>query len=159
MHRTSSGQSAQFSPWGFVDLLIPGHPGIATIVGATAAVLGVAAFVVFYRDHRDEWPLLFAASIVATLWISPHVLAHDWVLLVVPFAALWRERSDLAGTWLTAAITLAFVALWSYGATFAMRGSVGWAIQFAVPFYGVVVWFVALELRPAKSVEPIRPLS
>ena len=153
MHRTSSGQSAQFSPWGFIDLLSPGHPVIAASIGIAASVFGVAAFVVFYRQHRDEWPLLFGAAIVATLWISPHVLTHDWVLLVIPLAVLWRERNEQAGSWMTAAITLAFVALWSYTVTFLMRESVEWTIQYAVPVLAAVAWFIALNLRHTKTVD------
>ena len=147
----TDGLSMQFSPWGFIDLLIPGHPGLATVVGFSAALLGVAAFVIFYRHHRGEWQLLFAASIVATLWISPHVNAYDWVLLIAALAVLWRSRPASAGVWMSAAIVLAFGSLWSILLTNLMRDGLGWAIKLAVPILAMVAWLVARHLRTNRQ--------
>jgi hypothetical protein len=156
MHREPGGHSAQYSPWGFVDLLAPGNPGIATAVGVAASIVGVAAFVAFFRRHRDEWRLLFAGAIIATLWISPHVLVYDWVLLIAPLAVIWHTRSYSWEAWLKASILLAIVALGSQPIANLTMDSVGWAVQFAVPAFAAAVWFVADELRGTEPSEPTR---
>jgi len=156
LHREAPGQQAQYSPWGFVDLLVPGYPGIATAVGVVASIIGVAAFVVFFRRHRDEWRLLFAAAIIATLWISPHILRYDWVLLVAPLAVIWHTRSYMWEAWLKASIVLAVVALWSASITNLTIDSFGWAFQFAVPAFAAVAWYLAHELRATEPGEPAR---
>lgn len=151
MHAGSGAQEVQFSPWGFIDLLWPGHQVAATAFGVAAAILGVVAFVTFFRRHRDEWPLLFAAAIFATLWISPHVLPYEWVLLALPLIVLWQYRPGSKEVWLRAAIVLAFIGLWSLPVTVRMTNGLGWAVQLAVPTLAVVVWFIARELRQSVS--------
>lgn len=155
MHASSAAQVTQFSTWGFLDLLFPGHHTAATVVGVVASIVGVAAFVVFFGRHRDEWPLLFAASVFAMLWISPHVLPYDWVLLAVPLIVLWRERPESVDSWLRAAIVLAFVALWSLPLNDVVGRNSGRAAQIAVPMLGLVVWFIARVLRTPQPIEPI----
>lgn len=147
MHASTEAQTAQFSPWGFTDLLFPGHQALAASVGVASSVVAVLAFIMFFRRHRDEWPLLFAASIFATLWISPHVLPYDWTLLAISLILLWQARGALADSWIRAGIVLALVSLWSLPIAVGMTRELGWAIQIAVPTLGLVAWFIARELR------------
>lgn len=157
LHQTSDAQVWQFSPWGFFDPLVPGYPGVARLAGILAAILGAIAFLAFYRRHRDEWPLLFAASIITTLWISPHVLVYDWVLLVAALAILWRARPESAKAWRAAAVALVFAASSSLLVANLMRDTLGWVIQFAVPTLALVAWYIAHQLRSAEPVSDEEP--
>ena len=120
--------------------------------GALLAAVGFVTFVWFYRRHPGEWELLFAATVVLTLWISPHLLSADWLLLIAPGVALWQVRPDLRAVWVRIGVLLAAVSHISIVLTFAMKEAFGWGLQIAVPSLAIAVWWTGRALeQPATK--------
>lgn len=154
-HAATDVQWAQFSPWSFYNLLIPGAPTLSYLLGIVTAALGVAAFVAFFRRHRDDWRLLFAAAVVLTLWVSPHVLIYEWVMLIAPVLILLRHRPEMARTWLLIGAWLGLAAMAGVLITSAHPDEGGRAFQVAVPSLAIAtIWAAKLLNQPA---EPARP--
>lgn len=74
----------------FVQLL-PGATRAADVFTIAAVMVGVVAFVGFWRRHRGRPALMYAAALVLTLWLAPHAHRYEWTLLVLPGAVLWQE--------------------------------------------------------------------
>ncbi|MDJ0954564.1 MAG: glycosyltransferase family 87 protein [Acidimicrobiia bacterium] len=158
-HRSAPGHLGQFSPWGFVDLLVPGHPGVSAVFGTAASLLGVAAFWRYYSKHKADWRLLFAGAVFATVWISPHTLAYDWIVLASAFLALWAARPDQQTSWLTAALFLSAVCFWSVQTTILTVEAAGWALQYAVLALPATAWWLSRSLDAGPSIVVDRELA
>ncbi|MBN2147174.1 MAG: DUF2029 domain-containing protein, partial [Anaerolineales bacterium] len=63
---------------GFWLLLLPGQLLLAEILAILFSVLGIFAFLWFWLRKRGDGPLLFAAAICLTIWITPHAMIYDW---------------------------------------------------------------------------------
>jgi hypothetical protein len=71
------------------------HLPAAGAVALLLAGAGVAVVAALWPPIRLPWSRLeeqWAAVIVATVFLSPHVLPHDLLLLLVPLLLLWRVR-------------------------------------------------------------------
>ena len=151
-HRSAPGHLGQFSPWGFVDLLVPGHPEVSALVGAAASLLGVVAFWRYYSKHKGDWRLLFIGAVFATVWISPHTLAYDWIVLASVFVTLWIARPRERTSWLTAALFLSAVCFWSVQTTILTTDAAGWALQYAVLALPATAWWLIRRLDSEPDV-------
>ncbi|HLJ69135.1 MAG TPA: glycosyltransferase family 87 protein [Chloroflexota bacterium] len=66
---------------GWAQLALPvGVSGAVTAAAVAGTLIALAVFTL--RAH--DWSLAYAAAVIAGLLISPHVLAHDLVLLLLP---------------------------------------------------------------------------
>jgi hypothetical protein len=139
---------------GFWRLLLPGLTPLADALALLLALLGTWAFLRLWRRYRDERGLLFAAATCLTLWLTPHAMIYDWVLLLIPALLFWdllpRYRGDLrlfyALIWL--------VTLVSSGFTYAQLHLLPAALQVSVPalalvFYALYRRLMALDEPPA----------
>jgi hypothetical protein len=135
------------TPRAFWGMLLPGVAGWPTVLWVVTAAAGVAAFVRVWRANRDDVPVLFGASTLLMLWVSPHALIYEWAVAVVP-AVLWRHaRPDLRGRWL-----VLFAAAWAVLFVSTDAGMVqNWVqkrlgvehpviVQISIPVVGWVGW-------------------
>lgn len=142
VHSAQGAQWAQFSPWGFVGLISPDHTGAGVVVGFVASVAALAGFVWLFRNRTSDWIPLFAGAIVLTLWVSPHVVAYDWVLLLAAGMALWGYDRSLRPRLVVAGAVLAAVSLWSIFLGIVTRDAFGWTLQIAVIALAAVAVYV-----------------
>jgi hypothetical protein len=124
---------------GFWRLLLPDAKWLADGLSATLAIAGLGAFIRFWRRVRPRVDLLFAGAITLTLWITPHAMIYDWVILLIPAVLIWKtslsERSTLkvifslvwVAAFLSGPLTLGQLRLW------------GFAIQISVPFLALAI--------------------
>ena len=52
----------------------------------TAIVCGsaaIAGFIVFWRRHGNNLPVIYAGMIFLTLWASPHTMIYEWCIVVI----------------------------------------------------------------------------
>jgi len=78
---------------GFWHLLLPGTAGTAAWIVCSIAGLVCLAYIA----HRfGATPGVMALSVVAGLLLSPHVLVHDLLLLVIPVTCLGTSRQFTA---------------------------------------------------------------
>ncbi len=95
----------------FFDALLPTHPRMALLVGASATFATLAAFVFAMWRWRRDLGALVAISVIATLLGAWHCNSYDWVLaalpawLLLPRAAVSRR---VIGLYATSAIVLWF---------------------------------------------------
>ncbi len=59
-------------------------------------VLGAARVTRRLQGRRD---LLFAVAVALSLWLTPHAMVYDLVLLLIPALLLWREFSNTRSPW------------------------------------------------------------
>lgn len=142
LHSAQGAQWAQFSPWGFVGLISPDHAGAGVVVGVIASAAALAGFVWLFRRRTSDWVPLFAAAIVLTLWVSPHVVAYDWVLLLAAGLALWGYDRSLQPRLVVAGAVVAAVSLWSIFLGIVTRDAFGWTLQIAVIALAAVAVYV-----------------
>lgn len=132
-----------YSATRFGTILFPGVPVAASLVTAALWILGGGGFVWFWRRHREEWRLNFAAAVVLGVWLTPHLLAYDWVVLLVPAAILWRERPAAKERWALLGALLALVAAFGGPITSQQLDWFGAGIQIATPGLALVAWLAA----------------
>jgi hypothetical protein len=115
-HRELVGRSHNWL--GFARLLLGDYSGPA-VYGLTLALVGVTLITLFRLlpgPLAFEWPrfrIQFAAIVLATTLVSPHLYTYDLTILVLPLIVLAAELPTLASTgtrrlWL-GALLLAFL--------------------------------------------------
>jgi hypothetical protein len=120
----------------------PAGPGALLLGGLALA----AAATVWWRDRRSPEPGdRVAAAVLLTICANAYTNFYDGLLLLVPAAAWWFDRSDgprsrvigacLAGSW-----------LWLHGAVFVWRESTTLAPVGLL----VLIWLLALAWLPEE---------
>ena len=75
----------------------------------------------------------------------------------MPLAVIWQALSSSWETWLKASLLLAFAAMWSYlfllWSSLLPIGQLPFHLQFAVPAFAAVAWYLARELSPTEPGE------
>lgn len=85
---------------GPLRLILPAH--IATVVEAAAALALLGALALYARRERRIAPV-FGLAVLLGLLMSPHVLVHDLVLLLLPIGAALECRGE-GHNWLALAL-------------------------------------------------------
>jgi len=91
-HHVGFSPSVNESLDGFWSLLLPAST--ARVAWLLCSVALVAWLAILARRHGAE-PRVLGLAVVAALLISPHVLIHDFVLLLVPIAYSWRDDGSV----------------------------------------------------------------
>jgi len=129
----------QFPIWhlhtvrGFWRLLLPGHPTLADGLTLLVSAIGVVGFIRFWRRHRDQQALRFAAAICLTLWVTPHAMIYDWVVLLIPAVLLWQQKRQLREVWKPLYASVWLVGLLSGLLTILQLKVLPFAVQISVP--------------------------
>jgi hypothetical protein len=136
----------------------------------TSLVCGIIAivyFIAFWRRHRNDLPVMYAAMIFLTLWASPHTMIYEWCIVLIPAVLLWERVPEYRATWLPL-FALGWVAmfvstelakrLWEL--TQPKPGASGFAIQISVPVLAFIAVLAARRLRTRSANPPsLHPLN
>lgn len=76
----------------FWHLLLPKVSDLPEILALVLSLIGLFFFFKFRQKFQHDKPLLFAAAVSLTLWISPHALVYEWTLLLLPAIILWEAQ-------------------------------------------------------------------
>jgi hypothetical protein len=80
------------TPRAFWRLLLGDSSAVGPLAVASA-LAGIGWFVWLWRRKRDHLPSVFGATVVLTLWASPHALIYEWALLLVPAVLWWNHAA------------------------------------------------------------------
>jgi hypothetical protein len=75
---------------GFWRMLLP-FDVISDVLTLVCAALGLWAYWRLVKSNNLSKPLAFSAAICLTIWITPHAMIYDWVVLLIPAILLWIE--------------------------------------------------------------------
>jgi hypothetical protein len=143
------------NPRAFATLIAFDNKQVGTIVGLAFSVIAIACFVWFWRQHRDNMPVMFAAAVFLTLWASPHTMIYEWTLAIIPAVLLWeyvKEKRDdwiliFAVSWIALFISTPIARGLFEWTVDKQTGRDGWAIQISVPVMAIVAVWTARVLR------------
>lgn len=124
----------------FWFLLIPGSLSIAELLGLIFSLAGLFFFLLFWRNHHKDEPLLFAAAVCLTLWISPHAMIYDWALLLIPAILLWHNKIHYRHIWRPLFASLWVALLISGPLTVYQVKVLPIAIQISLPIFSLVLY-------------------
>jgi alpha-1,2-mannosyltransferase len=134
------------TPRGFWTLLLGDNKYWGGMLGWVCSLIALGGFLVFWRRHRGDMPLLFAAAVFVTLWASPHTMVYDWSLVLIPVVVLWERRPQQRDQWLplfAAGWAVLFIstqlAQWMFKST-------GAALQLSVPVLAILAILAARVL-------------
>jgi hypothetical protein len=94
----------------FFELLLPTHPRIALVFGASATLATLALCILAMWRWRRDLGVLVAISMIATLLGAWHCNSYDWVLAALP-AWLLMARAEVSRQVFSAYVAFASV-LW-----------------------------------------------
>jgi hypothetical protein len=133
--------------FGFFALLLPGQPALAGALGALGAMATLLTIGrVQAASTRDALARWFAAAVLATVLMSPHLMLYDLSLLVV--AGLLLPPETLAGDRAFGAVAAIWiVAALSQPVALVLRQTVGTSVQISVPVMAVAGYLVLRDAR------------
>ncbi|MCZ2342514.1 MAG: DUF2029 domain-containing protein [Bacteroidales bacterium] len=153
------------NPKAFWKLLRPeplplvGGVTLQEVLIGLSTLAGIVVFVQLWRRQRNNLPVMFAAAVFLTLWVSPHTLIYEWALAILPAILLWthapRHRDAwvvlFALTWAALFVSTDFcqAQLW---AERRWLGTESVLLQVSVPVLGWVGWQAACVLIPPEGV-------
>jgi hypothetical protein len=141
------------NPRGF-GVLLTGSKSFGNWLGLIGMALTVFWLFRFWRRHRSDIAMMFAAAVFATLIGSPHTMTYEWALAVFPAILLWRRRPDLRESLLPLYAT-AWIALFiSTPLTKGQLEFLGVAVQVSVP----VIVVVAVRIHELLNLPATLPL-
>ena len=124
----------------FFILLLPGYPAVSEILAVGFSAMGVAGFVLFWKQNRNNLELLFAAMVCLTIWIIPHAMVYDWALLLIPAIFLWDHQPGLRRGWRALFAILWLAILLSGPLILAQHAVVPFAVQISLPVFAWVLY-------------------
>ena len=144
------------NPRGFGTLIAGDDKKVGNVVGLIFMGVAVLCFIWFWRKHRDNVPVMFAAAVFLTLWASPHTMIYEWTLAVIPAVLLWDYVKEKRDDWILI-FSVSWIALFistpiakaMFEWTWNERERTAYAIQISVPVLAVVaVWTARVLQRP-----------
>lgn len=128
------------TPRAFWRLLLGDSPAIGPLA-ILSATMGIVWFVWVWRTCRNHLPSAFGATVVLTLWVSPHAMVYEWALLVIP-AILWWESSknELRPRWTILFVFVGILALVGPPLSQAQLAVWPYAIHVSVIGFGWAGW-------------------
>ena len=150
------------NPKAFFTLIAYDDKAIGSALGAVCSVAAVIFFVLFWKRHCGNVPIMFGAAVSLTLWASPHTMIYEWTLAVIPAVLLWERVKERRDEWLIL-FSIAWIALFiSTPISQALfiwtrnpQTGAGWAIQVSVP---ALAW-VGLRAARILKATPVLPPS
>lgn len=131
-HRYAAGQIVQLSPWSFFDLAFEGSSPLALLPGAALGIAGGVLLLRVIHRQRDDLATAFAGSIFLIMWLSPHVLVHDWVLLALALGVLNHHHQRARNEFARWALVLAAMASAGFLISSAALPKLGYTFQIGV---------------------------
>jgi hypothetical protein len=144
--------SEQFPLWhlhslrGFWLLLLPNRPSIAEGISMVLSVAGILFIYIFWRKHRSEPPICYAAAICLTIWISPHAMIYDWSILIIPAILFWQSHLKMRNLWRPLFAVIWIATLISGPLTYIQLNYLPVAIQISIPILFIVFYTATKQL-------------
>lgn len=123
---------------GFWRLLLPWTPRGADALVGLSAVWGLWGFVKLWRSNVVTRQVSFAAAVALSLWLTPHAMIYDWVLLLIPGLLLWQTYPMQREHWRPLYALLWLATLVSGSLTYLQLQVLPVAIQLSVPAFAGV---------------------
>lgn len=141
---------------GFWRLLLPWWPwlgDVLTVVIGGAAVFGFARLTPRYRAQTS---VLYAAAVCMSVWLTPHAMAYDWALLLVPAVLFHRLFPAQRERWRILYVLVWLVSFLSGPLTYLQLQVLPVALQISVPILGFVLIyyycdFIAIATQRGES--------
>ncbi len=111
-------------------------------------------FWLFWKRFRQEPPLLFAAAVALTLWVTPYVMIYDWTLLLVPAVLLWLFRPNERQLLLSVYAITWVVTFLSNVLTYAQVLFLPFAVQLSVPILFIIMFLFYRRIKPSNNFLP-----
>ncbi|HSQ27101.1 MAG TPA: glycosyltransferase family 87 protein [Anaerolineales bacterium] len=130
---------------GFLILLLPGQTWLVETISIFVSITGLIFYLRILKSIRNEPKLQFVAAICSTIFITPHAMIYDWVLLLIPAVLLWQAYPELKQYWKVVFAGIWLVSLLSGPLTFLQLKFLPVAVQISVPIYLILlidVWRV-----------------
>lgn len=77
---------------GFLYLLLPNFTVLADWLSISAGLFGLWAFYRFWKQTPAKPTLHFAGAVCLTIWLTPHAMIYDWIILLIPAVVFWQVR-------------------------------------------------------------------
>lgn len=149
------------NPKAFWKLLLPepipllGGVTLQGLLTLLTTLAGITVFVPLWRARRNSLPVMFAAAVFLTLWVSPHTMVYEWSLAILPAILLWTHEPRHRDAWIVL-IAVGWTALFistdfcqiQRWAELRWWGTESRLVQVSVPVLGWVGWRAARVLVP-----------
>ncbi len=148
---------------GFWRMLLP-FDIISDLLTLVCATLGLWAYWKLVKSDNLSKPLAFSAAICLTIWITPHAMIYDWVVLLIPAILLWIEMPTRHNE-LEVFYTLIWVStLIGTPLILLQLRMVGFALQISIPilafsFFGVYRTLIQGPIYPNRETHTLRKVS
>ena len=152
---------------GFWRLLLPEAKlpqlkWVADGLTGVCALIGVGGFWILWRNTsrkynlQDRMPILYSLATCLTIWLTPHAMIYDWVILLIPATLFWQHLPDDRPTWKVLFALVWAATFFSSPLTFAQLKILPLAVQISVPVLVIVLWQIYLRLQntPAEFKPP-----
>lgn len=132
---------------GFWILLFPGNSWLAEGLSLILSLVGILAFLYYWKGKRQEPDLMFAGAICLTIWITPHAMIYDWSILLIPAILFWHKLHQIRPL-LKTMFALVWMATFLSGPlTLAQLKILPVAIQISVPVLFLVYLTIYKQVR------------
>jgi hypothetical protein len=118
---------------GFWLLLLPGFPVLADSLTLLINLIGLFTFAGLYPKIHLNPVLLYATAICLTIWLTPHAMIYDWVILAIPGLLIWQHLAEARSRWRAVFIIIWIVTLVSGPLTFGQLQIIPASLQISVP--------------------------
>ena len=130
---------------GFLILLLPGQAWLVELTSIIVSIIGLIFYLRVIKSFRNEPKLQFVVAVCFTIFITPHAMIYDWVLLLIPAILLWQAYPELKQYWKVVFTGIWLVSLLSSPLTFLQLKFLPVAVQISVPITLILlidVWHV-----------------
>ncbi len=132
---------------GFLVLLLPGQIWLVELVSIIVSITGLIFYLRILKSVRNEPKLQFVAAICFTIFITPHAMIYDWVLLLIPAVLLWQAYPELKQYWKVVFAGIWLVSLLSGPLTYLQLKFLPVAVQISVPITLILLVDVGRVLK------------
>jgi alpha-1,2-mannosyltransferase len=139
------------TPRAFWRLLLGDSPAVGPLA-VTSSLVGIVWFVLLWRKKRHDLATMFGATVVLTLWASPHALIYEWTLLLIP-AVLWWNHAAAKGRskWTVLLTGFGILALVGPPLAQGQLKFLPFALHVSVLGFGCAAWLTGNWLTRPKS--------
>jgi hypothetical protein len=139
----------------FWYMLLPSHLTMADVLWLIFSLCGLIMLWLFWRHHRQNDALIFAAAICFTIWVSPHAMIYDWAILLIPAFLLWDKQDSLRGIFKPLFALIWISTLMSGPLSYFQLLFLPFAIQISLPMFAWALVVVRKALNATHT--PLQP--
>lgn len=136
----------------FWYMIFPNHPTVVTVLWLLTSGVVIGGFSGLVRRSGEDRRLQFSAAIAVGLLVTPHALAYDWAVLLLPYLLLrHRPLSGSRYAWRHVAAALWLTLLIAGPLTQLQLDVFGRALQLTVPVLALAAFYVFVFSRERRD--------